>query len=319
MTEVINDALGLTQYLTKHLEENQAVSYLLAIQGLDIEAWRSAKELLPGVVNTNRQWKEGHIKDCVNVFCNTEVKTTFLVRNLSLIPGFDRTNLHLATFIAAAAQGVKTISSRMIEHQSAVSISQSTVEDLSQQTAQTHSPAVNGRGSITSQLSHPSPSHHVNQNNALAPSSAWANGNSEAVDGAPKNKNIQYRKPSRTWLHGTDQNRRSDRQPALKFTCLAVKSGSDETVESLQAAISKANYRNLEVEAVSQSSHSTVFRVKFHVPLALQDNWKEPASWPSGASVSLWKGNPRSPLKQLKERIYRKCIYIGNLSPSGLY
>ena len=104
MTEVINDALGLTQYLTKHLEENQAVSYLLAIQGLDIEACRSAKELLPGVVNTNRQWKEGHIKDCVNVFCNTEVKTTFLVRNLSLIPGFDRTNLHLATFIAAAAR-----------------------------------------------------------------------------------------------------------------------------------------------------------------------------------------------------------------------
>ena len=144
MTEVVNDALGLTQYLTKHLEEPQAVSYLQAIQGLDIEAWRSAKELLPGVDKTNRQLKEGHIKDIVNVFCNREVTTTYLVRDLSLCPGFDRQNLHLATYIAAAAQGVRSHSSRMIEHQSASSSDQRQVLSLANPVGNTQPTVHNG-------------------------------------------------------------------------------------------------------------------------------------------------------------------------------
>ena len=63
MTEVVSDCLGLCQHITQTLEENQAVSFLLSIQELDINCWKSAKDHLPGVCTVNRQLKEGHIRD----------------------------------------------------------------------------------------------------------------------------------------------------------------------------------------------------------------------------------------------------------------
>ena len=295
---VVNNALGLTQYLTKYLEEPQAVSYLLAIQGLDIEDWRAAKDLLPGAVTTNRQWKEGHIKDCVTVFCNKVVNTAYVVSDLSLIPGFDRSNLHLATYIAAAAQGVKTISSRMIEHQSAKRTTEQRPVQVSPTTGGTSSETLPPRN---------------NNNNHLPPNSVWAR-QGPRPRGRGREPSKDRDPPPRTWVHGKGDSRR---EPALVSICLAVKSGADETKESLTESVSKFKYRETTVEAVSKSSHCSVFRVKFRVPLADQDQWMQSSKWPNGASVSLWKGNPNSTLKPISDRIYRKCIYIGNCSPQS--
>ena len=69
------------------------------------------------------------------------------------------------------------------------------------------------------------------------------------------------------------------------------------------------------VEAVSQTRFYTSFRVKYEVAAVQSDKWKNPQSWPTRMTASLWKGNPHTPLKKLAERVYTKKIYVGNLSP----
>ena len=104
MNEVVNNALAIAQHITQYLEDNQAVSYLQAIEKLSLEDWKSCKVHLEseGVNRTNRIWKEGHIRDIVEVFRSGEVKTTFLLRDLSLCPGFDKIAVELASFHASA-------------------------------------------------------------------------------------------------------------------------------------------------------------------------------------------------------------------------
>ena len=64
MTDVINDCLGISQFITQHLGE-EATAYLLAIQDITSKDWKVAKALLLGSIQTNRLTKEGHIKDIV--------------------------------------------------------------------------------------------------------------------------------------------------------------------------------------------------------------------------------------------------------------
>ena len=84
--EVVNNALAIAQHITKYLEDDHAVSYLQAIEKLSIDDWKSCKVHLEaeGVNKANRTWKEGHIRDVVEVFRSVEVKTSFLLRDLSL-------------------------------------------------------------------------------------------------------------------------------------------------------------------------------------------------------------------------------------------
>ena len=118
MTDVISDPLGLAQYICQHLSENQAVDYLVAIDGLDKQAWKEAKPLLEGVDKTARHTKEGLIRDICVYFQNYEVEDRFLVANLSLLPGLQRPCLQLASYIESSIQGATSHFTRMSELQS---------------------------------------------------------------------------------------------------------------------------------------------------------------------------------------------------------
>lgn len=132
-------------------------------------------------------------------FCNQVVNTTYLVRDLSLIPGFDCANLNLTTYIAAAAQGVKTISSCMIEHQSQ---QQAATEQV---TSVTSSAAVD-----TFSLRVPAQNHHRNNNNNNPAPSLPPSGRRNQTERSQERGRDQRRNksPNRTWVHGTDQNLR---------------------------------------------------------------------------------------------------------------
>ena len=86
--DFVNDALGIAQFICQHLDEIQAVSYLLTIQELSIDDWIEAKSLLPGVNKTNRRTKENNISDVVDFFKNSTVEVRYLVANLTLCPGW---------------------------------------------------------------------------------------------------------------------------------------------------------------------------------------------------------------------------------------
>ena len=85
--EVVNNALGLAQYITSSLNETQAVSYLLAVEGLTIDDWANCKHLLPNVNTTKRQTKEKAIEDVVLALKSDDIATEFLVKDLSILPG----------------------------------------------------------------------------------------------------------------------------------------------------------------------------------------------------------------------------------------
>ena len=99
-TEVqIDDCLGLCQYVTKHLEDQQAIRYLLSVETLTYEDWRRAKELLPGTCVTNKTTIEGNIKEIITVLYNQEIKTRYLVGNLGILPGLNEESLRLMSFV----------------------------------------------------------------------------------------------------------------------------------------------------------------------------------------------------------------------------
>ena len=70
---VVNDALGLAQFLTKAKVE-KAVGYVLGIDTLSFNDWKKAKEILPlpALQQKGRIFKEGCIKGVVTFFINTE-------------------------------------------------------------------------------------------------------------------------------------------------------------------------------------------------------------------------------------------------------
>ena len=73
----------------------------------------------------------------------------------------------------------------------------------------------------------------------------------------------------------------------------------------------------MKVEQVRKSYFSSIFRVQYNIPVGLYKKWEDPSSWPAGVTASESKGNPKVPLNPLKERLYTKRIYIGNLSTSA--
>ena len=103
----LNDALGLCQYITQHLDDNEAVRYLLSIESLNFEAWRRAKDILPGTCVTNRNTIEGNIKEIISVFRNEEVKVKYCIENLGILPGLQIESLQLMNYTSSTLRAVK--------------------------------------------------------------------------------------------------------------------------------------------------------------------------------------------------------------------
>ena len=137
LLDVVNDPLGLAQFVTQHRGEN-AISYLLAIEGISIDEWKAAKALLADVVQSNRHTKEGYIKDVVNCFINNDIETRYLVANLALCPGFQREALELATYSAGTLHAVKYIAKNIVansEKQCVETRSEGSVSNLEKSTS----------------------------------------------------------------------------------------------------------------------------------------------------------------------------------------
>ena len=81
MTDVINDTLGLAQFLTGHLGAN-ATQYLVGVTEIGIDEWKLAKEVLstecPRLKTINRTTKELTIKDIVTTFIEFDIEKSFL-------------------------------------------------------------------------------------------------------------------------------------------------------------------------------------------------------------------------------------------------
>ena len=104
---IANDCLGICQYVTQHLDDSEATRYLLTIEGLAFDDWRTAKETLPGTCVTNKNTIEGNIKEIISVFRNTEVKDKYVVTNLGVLPGMQIPAIQLASYTLSTFKAVK--------------------------------------------------------------------------------------------------------------------------------------------------------------------------------------------------------------------
>ena len=115
MPNVINDCLGLTQYLTQHLGR-EATDYLLTFASLSAETWKEAKGLLPGAFGTpNRSTKEATIRDCVEIFVDSMPEDTYLVSNLGLLPGLQPESLKFIDNTVKTLFAVKHTTDRVLQ------------------------------------------------------------------------------------------------------------------------------------------------------------------------------------------------------------
>ena len=282
------DALGLCQYITQHLDDNEAVRYLLSIESLNFEAWRRAKDILPGTCVTNRNTIEGNIKEIISVFRNEEVKVKYCIENVGILPGLQIESLQLMNYTSSTLRAVKE-NCIAVEKQACVT------------------------SVVTSQISPPSlttsaAASRDNNSPKVKPSFAQS-----LQQGLPK-------KPTRkhNWTHGNSAvSVHGNQSPQLRHLCFAVKSGPEETESSLKEEFKKwTNLRELKIEAFSKSHQSSMFRVQFVTPASLVRKWTEESTWPVRISVKPWVGNPKQQLSPINNRLYRKKIYIGNLSPN---
>lgn len=309
---IVNDALGLAQFLCQNLNENQAVVYLQAIDGLSKDNWKEAKTFLDTVDKTARHTKEGNIRDIVQVFKNTDITDRFVVANLSLVPGFQTACLELYSYVQSSVQALQTVLS-----------SRSTSHTLHTQ-QQTTPPALASLQTSNAQAGHASAistPHFPSLPSLQGVTASDILRNSPPASSSGKQKNVGKtlggKKSNTVWTNGTSVPKVAEhvnKAPQLKFICIAVKSGPDETADSLKAEIEEwKTCKELKVEEVSQTAYSTMFRVQYTIPAQLSNCWTNPAIWPARMSASQWRGNPKSPLMPLPRRQYNKKIYIGNL------
>ena len=289
-----NDCLGLCQYITKQLDDSEALRFLLTVDTLTFDDWKLAKELLPGTCVTNKTTIEGNIKEVISVFRNSKVDANYCVYNLGILPGMQPSSLQLMSFTSSTLFAVK---------HSVVA-----AEKTSLCVNTFHASPVD----ITPAL--PSTTIPVGKFPKSKPSFA-----STAKQGLPQQTLIENPpKRSNNWINGNSTtSTHNNLTPQLKNVCLALKSGPEETELTVKSEFRKwAKLRDLQVEAVSKSHQTTMFRVQFVSPVSLMSKWSEASTWPTRMSVKPWVGNPKQQLTPLESRVYRKKVYIGNLSPA---
>ena len=292
---IVNDCLGLTQFLTQHLDERQAIRYLCSITQLTLEQWKDSKQDLPGVDLTNRHTIEANVKDSLRVFYNDNVTTNFLVRNLGLCPGFQEFAIVSACYTQATFIGASHVASRL----------------AGQPTAPPHAPLASDN---TSNITLEAPQQTTPSYSTILTSSGNVNNRSSSTTRGRGKQNVSPRQNSS--VTGTGVAADSNKQHPLKFICLSVRSGSDETADTLQTELELKwkGHKGLKIEPVSKTMHSTTFRVQMTLTSAMYTMLDNSNLWPERMTVSRWKGNPRSPLQPLETREQMKKIYIGNLS-----
>lgn len=314
---VVNDALGLAQYITQHLDENRSVAYLSSINALTLEDWNFAKTLVKTKDKSQRRCKEASIRDIVFVFRNEDTETKYLVANLGLCAGFQTEFLALANYTASSIEAAKSIASQITAPHpySLYSPEGAGEREHSSAGVSTESfPYLNGESSekkgeyrsFQTQEKRQWPRDNVNR--------GYVRGNNKNNNNQ-KSSSILPNRSRSSGLQGTGTSRDGQQRHQSKFICLGIRSGSDETVQTLTKELEEKwkGQTSLTVEAVSKTEYSSTFRVQMQLPAMLYNKLENSNMWPARMSAFRWKGNPRTPLKPLEERSYTKKIYIGNL------
>ena len=316
MPDVVNDCLGLTQYLTQQLGR-EATDHLLTFVSLSIEQWKEAKSLLPQAIGTpNRSTKEATIRDCVEIFVDSKPEDEYLIRNLGLLPGLQPESLALIDHTVKTLYAVKQATASVLKVIEARHADTHRDLPINVTPAATPPSRIFQEGDSPDEQPEFPPISSVADTVRNSTAQKVPQGYSTAVRQQPINNPIHSRQnKANKWTFGTNTSTQDKQIPQLKNVCLAIKSGPEETVASLSTLIKKwSQLRSIEVEAYSMSPHNTVFRVKFVTPANLFEKWCQPTTWPSRISVKMWKGNPNTKLKDLASRIYRKKIYIGQVN-----
>lgn len=307
---VLNDALGITQYISGHLGVEEATTYLLAIEELSLEIWRSANRALPIPGTTERRTKEAYIKEILTIFTNHEIKVKYVIGNLSICPGLSPAALQLASYVQSQAYAVRRVAE---------------ITDLQARKAQEEKVAHNQHSSTSPTSSASRGEPPASQVRLLYSAIVGNNTTTKGLQAPPTTEGpfteVRKRRNNRrannnagNWVFGEDVSEAEKQTPELVHLCLAVRSGPDETTGSLSEVVRKwTDLKETQVEAVTRTPISTTFRVQFKSPASLRHRWTESHIWPARLRVKVWSGNPNSQLKPLDELISRKKLYVGNL------
>ena len=337
MPDVVNNALALAQFICEGRSEEQAVTFLLALEGLSIDCWRVAKRELSIDDTTNHRTKEGFIKQIVNFLKNDDKSDiNYCLKDLSLCPGFSKESIELVFFSSATVNCIRTVSANIARahtraaHQSSPpSRSNNSVVQQEHTHEPSSSPAQPQRSETiepvvaTAELREfPPLTHDTNtagnntDNTPPAPPSGqrrWENKGHLRYKAVDKKKDDVS--SNKKWIYGSSPSTDSQISHQLRFVCLGVRSGAEETVESLTNIITKWNcVKDLKVEPVRKSHYSSTFRVQYKIPVSLISKWKESNIWPTRCWVAEWRGDPKKALSPLNERVHKMRIYVGNIS-----
>lgn len=306
MVVVVNDALGLCQFITQTLGIDEATNYLVAIESLSIDDWRKAAKVLPLPGTSDRRTKEAFIKALVTVFINSPpTDNQYLVGNLAVCPGFNPECIKLASYVISQTWAVN--------HLVRAAKQQAETATAGEVTACHTQPSVQPPTSEGVPPNLQVDTHRGANSNRYGNKPPW-----NKVVGSSKTGQNRDNRRQPDWTFGEDHSRRDNLAPQLVPVCLAIKSGSNETVDTLKKVVSKwTDLKEVKVEAVARTSISSTFRVQFKSPAAVKEKWTQSQIWPAGVAVRPWKGNPRVQLKPIDSRVYRKALYVGNLSPDA--
>lgn len=315
---VVNDGLGLAQFLTKHLDSVEAVSYLTAIEDITLEQWKISKNLLPGTSLSNFNTKEGYIKNIVSVLCESEIETQFVVGNLAVCPGFSLQALQFTnSYIAATLHCINTVTTCITQQATregaVLPEKQSRSTNDSSRDKQTAPAAVTASTNVANTHTQDKPSY---AGALLTPPSG---GPPKPPPGPPKppgRGGRKQREPT-VWVEGKAYSEDSPSTRQLTPLCLGIQSGPEETKATVESAFTDKRWnghKNLVVEEFSRNNYRSLFRVKLEVPVTMKDIWEKETLWPSRFWVTKWRGNPRKVLSTLDKRVYMKKVYVGNLT-----
>ena len=214
------------------------------------------------------------------MFLSEKVETKFVVEDLAICPGFQKEALELATYTAATIHTVTTILSRISEQQK----TSPTAKITSRPKASNVLPISNAR---VVDLQSPVENIAQHSNVITPPGGGWSTARPLPYKSQQPLGKVLLKKQERIWTHGTGRSTDGGKTPQLKFVCLGIRSGPDETIESLKLELEKWNtLKDLKIDAVSRTYHSTMFRVQYNIAASLSTKWQETNSWPARMSVT---------------------------------
>ena len=315
MPDKVNDVLALAQFITSSRDEDQSIAFLLALETLTLESWRTARNELCKSELVNHRTKEAYIKQIVVEFKNTDCDTNYYLRDLSLCPWFSPEAIELIFFHSATVYCCKKISSEITTQQRIPDqSSRMTNHTASTSTTQQQPPSTVVSSDNAIELS-PTEYPDLSDRNQSAPTppSDWATASRKNYQRRDKG-NQRSNSRQRQTVYGSRPSPDSNIGHQLELVCLGVRSGPEETVESLKSALSKWTYlKHVKVDAVRKWDHGSTFRTQFYVPASLKLKWMEPAFWPSRMAAEKWRGSPKSVLTPPEQRELNLRVYVGNL------